>query len=439
MFAAFANASFALDAATLTVVASCIAILLGVFLMFISARDGVPALAVWGAAYLVAGFAVVLWNLDRAGALPSGTPSGLLLMACGMMWSAARMFHGRNVRWGMMFAGAAVFMAAVHFDGSSNTGDDRMMLAAIIVSIYTFLTAHELWRERRKTLRRWIGAFVPVLHGAIFLLPIPLSIYLPQEHGLTALASGWIALFAIEVLLYAIGMAFVVLVLAQDRVVKVHRTAAETDLLTGAFNRRAFLEGARKMMTAQSRRQGAVAVLLFDLDRFKSINDRFGHAIGDDVLRLFAQTGNAAVRATDIFARFGGEEFAIVLPGGIEEAAVVAERVRFAFEVRGIEVSGIAMDATVSVGAASAVVPKQFDDKLIERLLARADAALYRAKEGGRNRVEVADPLPGEGLRDDWVLPVMVASPPLAPRSQDASQDHEEPIFSGPHAASQGA
>jgi hypothetical protein len=117
---------------------------------------------------------------------------------------------------------------------------------------------------------------------------------------------------------------------------------------------------------------------------------------------------------------------------------VVAERVRFAFEVRGIEVSGISMDATVSVGAASAVVPKHFDDKLIERLLARADAALYRAKENGRNRVEVADPLPGEGLRDDWVLPV-TASPPLAPRSQDASQDHEEPVFGGPHAASQGA
>jgi diguanylate cyclase (GGDEF)-like protein len=302
------------------------------------------------------------------------------------------------------------------------------MLSAIIVAAYTFLTAHELWRERRRALRRWSGVVVPVLHGAIFLLPIPLSVWLPEEHhGLGVLASGWVALFAIEVLLYAIGMAFIVMVLSQDRVVSVHRTAAETDLLTGVCNRRAFLAGAQKVMAMQERRHGSVAVLLFDLDRFKSINDRFGHAIGDEVLRLFAQTGATAVRSSDVFARFGGEEFAVVLPGGIDEAAVVAERIRSGFEVRGAKVAGIAMDATVSIGAASANVPRRFDDKLVEQLLARADAALYRAKENGRNRIEYADPMPEALLQAEWALPG-IASPPLAPLSEDAEQDVELPF-----------
>ena len=228
---------------------------------------------------------------------------------------------------------------------------------------------------------------------------MPLAAWLPPEHGLVTLASGWMAIFAAEALLYATGMAFIVLVMAQDHVVHIHKTAAETDLLTGVFNRRAFLAGAHKLMTAQAKRKALVGVLLFDLDRFKSVNDRFGHAVGDDVLRLFAQTASAAIRTTDIFARFGGEEFAIILPGGIEEAMLVAERVRFAFEVRGVEVSGIEMNATVSVGAVSAMVPKNFDPRMIDNLLARADAA-WIAWASNSLPVPVS-PSSSTGL-DDW-------------------------------------
>jgi diguanylate cyclase (GGDEF)-like protein len=221
-------------------------------------------------------------------------------------------------------------------------------------------------------------------------------------------------------------MAFIVLVLAQDRVVHIHKTAAETDLLTGVFNRRAFLAGAHKLMTAQAKRRAEVGVLLFDLDKFKSINDRFGHAVGDDVLKLFAETASAAIRTSDIFARFGGEEFAIILPGGTEEAAVVAERVRFAFEVRAVEVSGHEINGTVSIGVTSAMVPKNFDPRMIEELLARADGALYRAKENGRNRIEIAEPAAQVPTHLES-LPV-VASPVLAPVAQDASRDIVQPV-----------
>ena len=101
------------------------------------------------------------------------------------------------------------------------------MLSSIIVSGYTFLTAAELWRERRKTLlRRWPAIFVPILHGAVFLFPIPLASVLPADGGIVSLASGWIAIFALETMLYVVGTAFIVLVLAKERSVRIRRPPA---------------------------------------------------------------------------------------------------------------------------------------------------------------------------------------------------------------------
>jgi diguanylate cyclase (GGDEF)-like protein len=419
MLASIAEMTASLDATTLVVVTTGVTTLLGLFLLFVSKRDSVRALAWWGTAYVIGGFSVTMWSAHAASeAWFAGLSNALLFVACGMIWNAARLFHGRDIRWVALFAGGAIWTVADQLGLFADAAGGHVMLSALIIAAYTFLTARELWRERRKILmRRWIAIFVPILHGVIFFIPVPLAAWLSPENGLVTLASGWMVIFAIEALLYSIGMGFIVLVLAQDHVVHVHKTAAETDLLTGVFNRRAFLAGAQKLMAAQAKRRAPVGVLLFDLDRFKSINDRFGHAIGDDVLKLFAQTASAAIRGTDIFARFGGEEFAIVLPGNIEEAMVVAERVRFAFEIRGGEVSGFEMNATVSIGVVSAMVPKNFEPRMIDNLLARADAALYRAKEGGRNRIEYADPLP-----EYMSLPV-VTSPQLAPVEQDVGQE----------------
>ena len=124
-----------------------------------------------------------------------------------------------------------------------------------------------------------------------------------------------------------------------------------------------------------------VTVLVFDLDRFKSINDQSGHAIGDAVLQLFAKVARETLRATDIVGRLSGEEFVALLPSTAAEAAVAAERVRAALEVAGIVRNGRRIAVTVSVSPATA----------IDLLIMRADDALYRAKENGRNRVEIAD------------------------------------------------
>jgi diguanylate cyclase (GGDEF)-like protein len=263
----------------------------------------------------------------------------------------------------------------------------RITLSSVIVSIYVFLTAAELWRERRKTLsRRWLAMFVPILLGAMFLFPIPLAGLLPSDRDAVSLASGWMAVFVIETMLYVVGTAFIVLALAEERAVRVHKDAASTDELTGLLNRRGLLASAQRLINRRADSREPVSVLMFDLDHFKSVNDRFGHLVGDEALRLFAATANANLRASDLIGRFGGEEFVAVLPSPLADAAAAAERVRIAFEAAAVSIAGCHVGATVSAGAASGAPGTD-----IASLLMRADTGLYRAKANGRNRIEVAE------------------------------------------------
>jgi diguanylate cyclase (GGDEF)-like protein len=161
---------------------------------------------------------------------------------------------------------------------------------------------------------------------------------------------------------------------------------ASTDALTGLANRRR-LETAGVVEVTRARRYGwPVAVLMLDVDHFKSINDRFGHAAGDEVLRAVAKLAGADLRAQDLLARWGGEEFALMLPQCEQDAAArVAERIRKA--LRESSMPGLdGRRVTMSIGVA-AVTP---GDATLEAAVKRADEALYRAKHEGRDRVVVA-------------------------------------------------
>ncbi|MET0632685.1 MAG: GGDEF domain-containing protein [Xanthobacteraceae bacterium] len=384
-----ASTAIALDIRTLFVVATCITLLLGVLLLFAWAQDRIHALAWLGAAYLIGGFSVAAWGMPSSfsPALPTGIANALLFLAFGMIWNAARLFHGRPSRWGATAGGATVWLAACMVPEFAQWPPARITLSSVIVSIYVFLTAAELWRERRKTLsRRWLAMFVPILLGAVFLFPIPLAGLLPSDHDAVSLASGWMALFVIETMLYVVGTAFIVLALAEERAVRVHKDAASTDELTGLLNRRGLLASAQRLINRRADSHEPVSVLMFDLDHFKSVNDRFGHLVGDEALRLFAATANANLRASDLIGRFGGEEFVAVLPSPLADAAAAAERVRTAFEAAAVSVAGCHVGATLSAGAASGAPGAD-----IASLLMRADSGLYRAKANGRNRVEVAE------------------------------------------------
>src|SRR5262249_17895208 len=250
------------------------------------------------------------------------------------------------VRWPVMAFGVVFWMAASCFPAFSESPASRIVVSALIVAGYTFLTAMELRRERRKSLiRRWPAIFVPMLHGAIFLFPVALATLCCMSEGSQGLAQGsaqgsaqgWIVVFAIEILLYVVGTAFIVVILAKDRTVNRYKMAAATDPLTGLLNRRGFVEAAGSLMAISRRqRMAPVSVLVFDLDHFKAINDKSGHATGDAMLQLFAKIARDTLRATDIVGRIGGEEFVALLPSTAAEAAVAAERVRAAFAVASI-------------------------------------------------------------------------------------------------------
>jgi len=158
---------------------------------------------------------------------------------------------------------------------------------------------------------------------------------------------------------------------------------ATRDQLTGAYNRHAFFQMARDEIVRTLRFDRSMAVLMFDLDHFKRVNDTYGHAVGDEVLRTFALRCRADLRQSDIFARLGGEEFAAILVETDEDRAMeVAERIRVIAANNPIPTEEEQLIVTVSVGVASL----QKEDT-VARILKRADAGLYKAKESGRNSI----------------------------------------------------
>jgi len=195
-----------------------------------------------------------------------------------------------------------------------------------------------------------------------------------------------------EGVLYSVGMPMALLALVREEAHGQILRIARTDYLTGLGNRQWFFEeGTRRILSDPGRRP--MALLAFDLDHFKTINDRYGHAMGDAVLRSFADIVRTIAGPDAVLARIGGEEFAALLPG-CDAPHARATGQAIADRLAGTTVhgrDGIGVTATVSIGLA---LPERHDDDLAI-LLSRADHALYLAKKRGRNRIELA---PSVGL-----------------------------------------
>jgi diguanylate cyclase (GGDEF)-like protein len=379
-----------LDISTLYLVATMVAAMLGAMLLFFGKQENIPALKWWGIAYLLGAASVALETLAGAalGEMLSLALNAVGFVACGMVWNASRVFHGRKPNLPGLVLGSILWIAAV-MTLQPEASALRMTIGAGIVAIYAALTATELWSERRRTLqKRWPTVAVPVLHGFVLMLPILLGDLLHPDHiGLKG--SIWFTVFSVELVLYAIGTVFVIFMLVSERTVTAHKTAASMDPLTGMFNRRGFAEATSRVIEREANAGRPATVLIFDIDHFKSINDRFGHPAGDEILKLFAAVVVNTLRITDLSGRIGGEEFAALLPCSLADGVVAAERVREAFESSGIVDEGAPVDTTVSIGVAGGPAGTE-----LEVLLAAADTALYQAKRNGRNRVEAAEELP---------------------------------------------
>lgn len=209
-----------------------------------------------------------------------------------------------------------------------------------------------------------------------------------------SIAVMWLFFFLCTRQLTAIGTQFSVLRMQLSEkntqlsasLERIHELASHDDL-TGALNRRALMqlladERARSQRTAQP-----FCIAVLDIDHFKAVNDRFGHLTGDAVLKEFCAVATAAIRVTDRFARFGGEEFMLVLAPDThaDVARIATERVRQAVQAHDWQTIAVGLEVTVSAGVAEFT-----GDETVEQVVLRADEALYGAKEAGRNRTAVA-------------------------------------------------
>ncbi len=162
-------------------------------------------------------------------------------------------------------------------------------------------------------------------------------------------------------------------------------TLAATDPLTHIRNRRSFFDIAEKYYSIAVRTKEQLSVMMIDIDYFKSVNDKYGHAVGDEVLKEFANVTKRQLRDSDLFARYGGEEFVIVLPNtGIEGAEKLADKIRHTIASHYLVTEKGEIQITISIGVSAL----SGHDTSLDDILSRADKALYRAKENGRNRIE---------------------------------------------------
>ena len=381
-----------LDINTLFLVTIYVEAILGLLLLFAWAQNtAITAVAWWGFAHLLRAASVTLFGLygSVSNIISIDLANAILFTSFALTWTGARLFDHRKPQFVLLFAGAALWLVACRIPGFTDSFDLRLLLSSGIITAYTWAAAFEFWRGRSEPLvSRWPAIFMLFAHGALYLLRTPLGDLLPWlTRNNPLLESVWLSVLSFEALLFTIAIAFILLAMAKERAEYRHKTAAMIDPLTGISNRRAFLQEGEEHFGRQVSDPRPTAVMLLDLDNFKSINDHYDHAVGDRVLEIFAKIASSCLRRIDLFGRLGGEEFGALLHDTTRDRAlVVAEQIRSAFAAATREVDGRPIAGTVSIGIVVA------GDTMLDlsALLAQADHALYRAKHAGRNRIEIA-------------------------------------------------
>ena len=300
-----------LDVKTLFLLTVDVEAMLGLLLLFAWVQNtSIKAIAWWGSAHLLRTVSIALYGMFGSApeVISLDLSNALLFTSYAVAWSGARVFDGREPRPAWLITGATVWVLACQIPQFAHAIEIRALLGNAIVTAFLWLTAFEFWRGRNeRLLSRWPAIFILFSHGAIFLLRSPVIVLLGPSSE-PAMASAWMSVISTEEVLATISIAFILLAMAKERTELHHKTAAMVDSLTGLANRRAFLDSAAQLTQAQTARDVPVAVFMIDLDRFKSVNDRFGHSIGDEVLRIFAESAQVNLRPTDIVARLGAIE-----------------------------------------------------------------------------------------------------------------------------------
>ena len=350
-------------------------------------RAGVLGILIGGLVAFVAGCLVAMNRSHLPVALGMGATNVLMMSGYLLVFNAAAGLDGkRHAGWSV--CSLAILAVVWTVVGSQFPAALWNHVSALPIATACGLTAWTLLRSRTvEHLRsRPVAVSVLAVHalfylGRAFVAPVLVQRYGPDVLPVVAKATMFEAvLFAV-----AMPMSFLALIREEDR--RHLLRMSYTDQLTGLANRHAFFEeGARILATR--RQPDPIGLLAFDLDHFKSINDRHGHAAGDEVLKLFARTAREASGPDAILVRLGGEEFAALLPGSDHrDTRRIGLAIARRFSSAAASENGLGIQATVSIGMAAS---EEIGD--LPGMLASADQALYRAKASGRNRLEASGP-----------------------------------------------
>jgi diguanylate cyclase (GGDEF)-like protein len=381
-----------LDTFTTLIGLSTVVSVLGLQLLFFWSRDRQsPWLAWFGCTFLLGAAAALSYLLPRYGHefLVLGVGNALRVAAFAFLWNGTRLFGGRQPEKLAVVFCLLVWLALCSVPQFLASEPLRIIGVSAFTALFCTLSAAELWRGRAEHLpSRMPSVAIFVSFALVVAVRIPLVNVTPFPFGALPLDPSWLAGFSLVVFLHAAFLAALMLQMTRERRELEQRHFALSDPLTGLFNRRAFHDQVAQPAKRRKGHSEVLALLVLDLDHFKSINDRFGHDAGDQVLQRFGVVARSATRKIDGLYRMGGEEFCFLLPGaGIDEARSAAERIRRRFEAQVIEVQAEKIRATVSIGVA-VTEHSGFD---LEGLLAAADNALYEAKARGRNICVLAD------------------------------------------------
>ncbi|SHE68595.1 diguanylate cyclase (GGDEF) domain-containing protein [Devosia limi DSM 17137] len=380
-----------IDNFTIVVATGAIVFVLGTLFVFMWQRDRrAPWLGWLALGYLMGALATLF--LAPRGNVPNlysmGVGTAFLLLAFGFLWVSCRVFAGRRVIWLPIIAAPTLWMSSFIITGFSEMVGVRVIVASLPAAGFLLMAARELWLNRDEGLPSYgpaIGFFVSA--GFFFAFRIAAVGLLPFPIGGLDLHPAAMATFNFVIFFHAAFISFLMVSLTKERHEAAQRTLAESDVLTGLPNRRAFVSDAERLMRRQKNIHSPLALLTLDLDHFKLVNDRYGHDAGDRVLGEFAKVLTASLRYEDLRFRMGGEEFCCLLPGlTLREAHAVAERICDTFQSTAVEVLGGTVRCTVSIGISSTDICGY----VLEDLLSEADAATYEAKATGRNRAVLA-------------------------------------------------
>jgi len=352
----------------------------------------------WAATLLLACAATVLFAVRgfTADLFAIGIGNVALIAALVCNWQAARVFNHVRPLWMPIVTVPSLWFAACLVPAFIENTAYRVVLSSLIAASLLALAAYEMWRGRSEQLpSRWPVIVLFSTFSLFFVSRIALVGVLPFPFGALPMQPASVGAFNLIMFFHTLLITVLIVAMSKERLEFDQRVKAQTDPLTGALNRRALMSRGDRLLRRHSVEQKPLCLLFLDLDDFKSLNDRFGHSGGDDVLMKFVAVVHDNIRPTDFLFRIGGEEFCCLLPHtGATQAHRVADRIRHQFEAAAVDVAGATVRTTVSLGIAST---ETFGYDL-DTLMRRADMAVYEAKQQGRNRVVVArsdDPAQG--------------------------------------------